>query len=403
MINNIEDLFKKKLKNIEIQPDPELWNKIQKKYKRIKIIKNSVRIASVALFIIFVASLFIIKNNAASNHSLIKQAYNIKILVNKIPVSKVNSTTPDTNKPITNNKSQFHHKIKQQEHLPDTTPILTDNYNNTVNHINTQKNDTNTYKRKFSLKVEPTEGCAPLTVNITIEGNPTHLFIDNIPRALNNNLQITLDSAGRHIIKALNPWHSDSIIINVYPQAKADFMLPVKTIVNQPITFKNISQNANTFLWDFGDGAISQDKNPSHIFTKEGIYYITLIASSKFCSDTITKIVQISKKEQYLLFPNAIIPNPAGPTGGYYTQNNMRNDIFYPVVVKKPVAEYHLKIYDRNGNLMFSSDNIKIGWDGYYKGKMVPLGVYVYIVEGRFKDGEILLQKGDILVLSRNQ
>lgn len=49
-------------------------------------------------------------------------------------------------------------------------------------------------------------------------------------------------------------------------------------------TFDNLSSNANTFNWEFGDGGFSTLLNPSHTYTDTGVYVITLNAyNSDLC------------------------------------------------------------------------------------------------------------------------
>ncbi len=51
--------------------------------------------------------------------------------------------------------------------------------------------------------------------------------------------------------------------------------------VGQTVVFYNDSQNANSFEWDFGDGYISNERSPSHIFNSTGPVTVQLTARSK--------------------------------------------------------------------------------------------------------------------------
>jgi hypothetical protein len=51
--------------------------------------------------------------------------------------------------------------------------------------------------------------------------------------------------------------------------------------VGREVFFNNESLNAGKFEWDFGDGYISNDANPGHIYTANGLYEVTLTAISK--------------------------------------------------------------------------------------------------------------------------
>lgn len=59
------------------------------------------------------------------------------------------------------------------------------------------------------------------------------------------------------------------------------------------ILFENTSQHAEIFEWDFGDGNFSAEKNPTHLYTEEGIYTVTLLVSKGEQSDEATEEVSI--------------------------------------------------------------------------------------------------------------
>jgi PKD repeat protein len=62
-----------------------------------------------------------------------------------------------------------------------------------------------------------------------------------------------------------------------------DGCLPVTTV------FSNTSQNANSYLWNFGDGTTGTSPSPGHSYFEVGSYSVTLIVTSAGgCSDTLT-------------------------------------------------------------------------------------------------------------------
>ena len=52
------------------------------------------------------------------------------------------------------------------------------------------------------------------------------------------------------------------------------------------ITFTNLSKNADRYLWDFGDGQTSTNKDPVHKYKTGGIYYVTLKAMNESDNQT---------------------------------------------------------------------------------------------------------------------
>ncbi|MCK5839730.1 MAG: DNRLRE domain-containing protein [Bacteroidales bacterium] len=67
------------------------------------------------------------------------------------------------------------------------------------------------------------------------------------------------------------------------------------TIDDLTVQFVNLSQHADSYLWDFGDGIISQNENPTHQYTEIGEYDVTLIAYNDILSNTITKTLTVCK------------------------------------------------------------------------------------------------------------
>jgi gliding motility-associated-like protein len=63
------------------------------------------------------------------------------------------------------------------------------------------------------------------------------------------------------------------------------------------------------------------------------------------------------------------------------------------------VTEYHLEIYNRLGIRLFTSEDVNIGWDGYFKGKLVEEGAYVFKVYGKYNNGQSFSFVGNIILL----
>lgn len=62
----------------------------------------------------------------------------------------------------------------------------------------------------------------------------------------------------------------------------ADFVVDDRFVEpNELVRFTNVSENATSYHWDFGDGTYSNVPNPDHIYSHEGIYTVTLTANSR--------------------------------------------------------------------------------------------------------------------------
>ena len=99
----------------------------------------------------------------------------------------------------------------------------------------------------------------------------------------------------------------------------------------------------------------------------------------------------------FINFPNAFTPNQIGPVDEQYDPETLDNDVFHPVF--EGVSKYNLQIYNRWGELLFETDDIHRGWNGYFKEELVPLGVYVWRVDVTFTDNKQFIKSGDITLL----
>jgi gliding motility-associated-like protein len=158
---------------------------------------------------------------------------------------------------------------------------------------------------------------------------------------------------------------------------------------------KNQSLGASTYHWDFGDGFSSTLFNPDHLYTSVGNFKIQLISTSiQGCSDTLYVNLTTSAD---VVFPNAFTPNPKIASDGIYDMNNLDNDIFFPYT--SGVTEYKFEIFDRWGEQVFESLDIKMGWNGYYKGTICQQDVYVWKAYIKHNNGKIFNKTGDVTLL----
>ena len=81
---------------------------------------------------------------------------------------------------------------------------------------------------------------------------------------------------------------TDSTIIPVFPRPKAYFVFDsTKKCFGEPVYFFNLSEGASFYIWDLGDGYISNDFQPVHIYDSSGYYSVKLTAVNKYgCVDS---------------------------------------------------------------------------------------------------------------------
>lgn len=157
---------------------------------------------------------------------------------------------------------------------------------------------------------------------------------------------------------------ASTTVIVVHPIADFEAITD-PLFINLPITFENQTVNGDTYEWWFGDGNTSTMVHPNNEYSVPGDYEITLVATDeKGCLDTITKLITILD-EFYLYIPNAFTPD-----------GNRFNNTFSISAIG--VTDFNIKIFNRWGEFLYESNDVNFEWDGYYNGKLVRDGTYVW-------------------------
>jgi len=74
----------------------------------------------------------------------------------------------------------------------------------------------------------------------------------------------------------------------------ADFSYsPQNPKAGQEVQFTNLSEDASSYSWNFGDMSIGKEKNPKHVYKNQGSYIVDLTVSSGLKSDTKTVTIVV--------------------------------------------------------------------------------------------------------------
>jgi PKD repeat protein len=252
-----------------------------------------------------------------------------------------------------------------------------------------------------------TSGCAPFTVDFSNHSDyahsyrwffgdggasthptPVHTFLDP---GIFDVLMVAIGDGGRDSI-----YHRVHVIEN--PTADFKLVVPHVNIPDEPLRLVNLSKLSDTYMWDFGDGNTSFEFEPEHFYSEPGIYDISLMVvrhSQPLCYDTLMLKNAIRVEQSCkLIFPDAFMPSTSGPNGGAYDRFVPSTTVFHPV--HDGIDDYALEIYTRWGELLFRSNDVNIGWDGYVRGKLAKMDVYVWKVTGRCANGRSIINSGDV-------
>ena len=110
------------------------------------------------------------------------------------------------------------------------------------------------------------------------------------------NPTITYEQSGIYAVGliAINSEGRDSVAVTgfiaVDPQPASLFEY---TVTDKTVSFQNQSMSARSLMWDFGDGALSEEENPEHTYAVPGTYPVTLIVNNFCQADTLVQSITI--------------------------------------------------------------------------------------------------------------
>lgn len=164
---------------------------------------------------------------------------------------------------------------------------------------------------------------------------------------------------------------------------------PTNGVAPADIQFSFSGVGANTFQWDFGDGLSSTEMNPIHQYLLPGVYTVVLIVTSgapNFCSDSVALNVEIVPPSEVII-PNIFTPNSDGI-----------NDDFF--AVSSGIENETMKIYNRWGGVVFSSEKVSEPWRGTDgNGLELADGVYFYVYYAKGFDEKVYQMSGSITLM----
>jgi gliding motility-associated-like protein len=202
-----------------------------------------------------------------------------------------------------------------------------------------------------------------ITINPSVSGTYS-VIISNGPCGSKDSVQVNVDP-----LPTGNACCSTTITIG------SDTVLSVIPVVK-----------GSTYDWTPGAGlSCTTCPNPIASPSVTTTYYVT-ITDSNGCIKKDTVTITVNEDCGTVFVPNAFSPN-----------GDMENDILY--VYGPCIKTLEFSIYDRWGNEVFETKDVKGGWDGKYNGVLMNTGVFVYTLKAVLLDNSTVSKKGNVTLL----
>jgi gliding motility-associated-like protein len=215
--------------------------------------------------------------------------------------------------------------------------------------------------------------------NNTTAATQNHTIV--FPASGTNNIQLIVSNG------VCRDTASSTIVMN--NEVKAGFEMPDVICPEDPLEPTNTSTGQiDAWQWSFGNIASSAVKDPPPQYFPqnniESYYTIKLKVTNNTlgCTDSISKRLRVLNN-CFIAVPTAFTPD-----------NNGLNDFLYPNNALK-ADKLEFKVYNRWGQLVFSTRNWQEKWNGKINGIPQAPGVFVWFLRYTHRDtGQKVFQKG---------
>jgi len=182
----------------------------------------------------------------------------------------------------------------------------------------------------------------------------------------------------------------DSLLIQVIPSIIVNAGRDTMIVPDQLLALEAIASSGTQFNWTPSLGLNNtMIHNPVVQLGNDvdSILYRVRVTDAGGCYGEDDILVKVLKSQPDILVPSGFTPNGDG-----------KNDILKPIPVGITELQY-FRIYNRWGQLLFSTSQQGIGWDGRYNGIPQGSGTYVFVTQGKDIYGKTVFRKGTAVLI----
>jgi gliding motility-associated-like protein len=363
---DIGKTFKEAFKDYSIEPAPEVWENVSARIPHTSATgfsagKGLIAGIGAALIIAVVAVFIFTGNNKDKENQTVKadtEQPAVKPVSSQTAVSQTenqpqNTETTDVEKPE-NNPESVVSKHDAKEISPEVSTTVKQekvklSQTEDAGHKNVSPAGTEKTKNE---KVEPAAVTAPVTAVVTKDKDTKPIPEADITPAKNESPKrdTTIKFSDDPVI-----CFGEDAVLEVF--------------------------GGESYKWNTGDIMSKAVMQPV------GNSTYTVTVTDKYGSQHVHEFhVTVDNECTAVFIPSAFSPNGDG-----------NNDVFR--VYGKNITGFKISIMNRQGQLVYTSNNIDLGWDGTFKGELLPSQVFVYTVIYTNSKGKQYIKKGQFTLI----
>lgn len=176
----------------------------------------------------------------------------------------------------------------------------------------------------------------------------------------------------------------DTVLVTVRPKILANAGRDTAIVTGQSLQL--FASGAQYFEWSPPLGLNKTNIQSPSATLSDNITYYVKVYTEEGCFNYDTLHVKVFKTNPDIFVPNA------------FTPGRITNNQFRPVPVGISTLEF-FRVYNRWGQLIFSSNDSSRGWDGNFGGKQQDAGTYVWMARGKDFTGRTVFKKGTMVLI----
>jgi len=180
----------------------------------------------------------------------------------------------------------------------------------------------------------------------------------------------------------------DTVLVTMLPKIIANAGGDTAIVIGQPLQLQ--ASGGVHYVWSPAFNLSSTTiADPIAVFNEssDGLLYHVLVYNEAGCVDSASLFIKIFETPPVVFVPTAFTPNGDG-----------RNDLLRPIAAGIVTIEY-FRVFNRWGQLVFSTTTNGKGWDGRIAGKEQGTDTFVWEVKATDYKGTPYIQKGTVTLI----
>ena len=164
------------------------------------------------------------------------------------------------------------------------------------------------------------------------------------------------------------------------------------------ISLSSQFDNPQTIEWNIDGEIINGTSTPTVTTSSMQDSLDVILTVTDFFGCEIQRIKRIVNNQD-IGFGNVRFPNVFSPNGDAFNQTFNITRVLDPEHDDDEVEVIAFKVYDRWGELLYNNSDPVNGWNGFYKGAIVPADIYAYYIEISINGCQAKSKKGNVTVI----